>query len=272
MALFKVNLFAALLFAAAGWMIEGPVLAGLLAALAVLIVLIWYNSATDFVLKRLKAISLTEASAGTTVHRLFLGDAYRLVEMAGMPRTRFSIIDAPLPMAFSMGSARTGGRVIVTTGLFKTLTRLEIAAVTAHELGHIKAGERSLTAMRMGLSVLSSSLGLRALIRGLSFGLIFGDGSSQLSRIGRHVLRPDCRADAFAATLCKDSAIMTSALQKLERGVRSSNLSAIEGIPMIARLATVNPRHAIYASDHPEKSPMAHRVAELKRLSFPKAA
>ena len=272
MALLKVNLLAGLLAAGAGWLIDGPILSALLATLSILLVLIWYNTATDFVLKRLRAIPLTEASARTTVHRLFLGDAYKLGEMAGLPRTRFSIIDAPLPMAFSMGSAGSGGRVIVTTGLFKTLSRLEIAAVTGHELGHIKAGERSLTAMHLGLSLLLAATGLRVVLRVLSFGLICGDVGSSLSRISRQILRPDCRADAFAAQLCKDSAIMSSALQKLERGVRSSSWSALEGIPMIARLATVNPMHALYGSDHPEKSPMAHRVAELNRLSFSKAA
>ena len=272
MALLKVNLFAAFLSAGLGWLIGGPVIAGLLAVLAVLVVLIWYNAAPEFVLKHLKAHTLTEASAGNMMHRLFVGDTNRLCMSAGMSRTRFSIIDTPLPMAFSMGASGSSGRVIVTTGLFKTLTRLEIAAVTAHELGHIKAGERVTTAMSLGMSIMATKLGLRGLLRFVSMGRLFGDAESQLTRLSKKVLRPDCRADAFAAQLCKDSAIMTSALQKLEHGVRSSNLSAIEGLPMIARLATVNPRDAIYASSHPEKSPMAHRVAELKRLSFAKAA
>ncbi len=272
MALLKVNLFAALFASALGWIIGGPVIAGLLAVLAILIVLIWHNAAPEFVLKRLKAHALTESSAGNLMHRLFVGDANKLCMSAGMSRTRFSIIDTPLPMAFSMGSVSSGGRVIVTTGLFKTLTRLEIAAVTAHELGHIKAGERVTTAMSIGSSIIATMLGLRGILRIVSFGRLFGDADTQLTRLGKNILRPDCRADAFAAKLCKDSAIMTSALQKLEQGVRSSNLSAIEGVPLIARIATVNPRDAIYASSHPEKSPMAHRVAELKRLSFANAA
>ena len=95
MALLKVNLFAAFLSAGLGWLIGGPVIAGLLAVLAVLIVLIWYNAAPEFVLKHLKAHTLTEASAGNMMHRLFVGDTNRLCMSAGMSRTRFSIIDTP---------------------------------------------------------------------------------------------------------------------------------------------------------------------------------
>lgn len=267
MQLFKVNLVALILGAIAGYLIAGPVLAVILAASAVAGVMVWYNFATGFVLTKLKAVRLTEASAGNPIYRTFLGDAYKLVEKAGLPRTKFAVIDAPLPLAFSLGSAGSGGWIVVTTGLFKTLTRLEMASVTAHELGHIKAGERTTAAMHLGFSLMLSSTGLRPVFHVLTLGL-FRAADHKFRRISQGMLRPDCRADAFAAELCKDSAILASALHKLERGVRASSWDALEGSPLLARLAIVNPRQAVYSFDNPERSPLGHRVAELKRLTL----
>ena len=271
MQLLRIILLTLLIGSLAGLGLLGPwgIITG--ASIAGLVVLIWYNAATDFVLNRIGARRLTEASASNSIQRMFLGDAYKLVQAAGLPRNAFYIVDTPLPIAFSIGSARSGGRVVVTTGLFRVLSRLEISAVIGHELGHIKAGERLATAMEISLSILFSATGLRAVTRVLSFGLL-NPAEPTITRMSLRSLGPDTRADAFAVSLCKDVSILASALNKLERGVRSAHWDVMEGVPAIAKLAVVNPRHALVGAHTPEESPMAHRVAEIRRLVLPKAA
>lgn len=262
MHLVKVCLFAFITGFSLGWVVNGLVIAVLLGIASALLVLVWHNSATDMVLNRMKAMHMTEASAENPIQRRFMGDVYELAKSAGLPRTHFSIIDTHTPIAFSLGSANSGGRIIVTTGLFKTLTRLEVAAVIGHELGHIKADERALTAMWLSLSHVLSRIGIRGRR---------GDQDVR-SRVAQYFLRPECRADAFSAELCKDSAVLASALKKLERGVRASYWQTAEKFPFLGGVAIVNPLVARTGHEHAEYSPMAYRVAELHRLSVPKAA
>ncbi|GEM_PF-5551481 len=271
MQLLKVNLFVFITGLLVGWGLGGFFLGISIGALLCAIVLIWYTLATELLLQRLNAITLTEASAASTMYRLFLSDAYKLIAAAGFPRTSFSIIQNDVPLAFSLGSRRSGGRIIVTSGLFKTLSRAEISAVVAHELGHIRAGEREITAMWLGLSLVLASVwtALSSQSRKDHLPATLTSVTHQVSP-GR--LKPDCRADAFAATLCKDSSIMASALHKLERGVRATHWDVLDRTPTLRQLAIVNPIHARLSYERPEQSPMAHRVAELRRLALPNAA
>ena len=267
MQLLKVNLFAFIPSALIGFLILGIFGAVFLGAFAVAFVMIWHSVAKDILLKRLNARLLTEASAPTHIHRAFLKDASQMVQLAGLPRLRFHIVETDLPLAFSLGNKAPGSSVIVTSGLFKTLTRAEISAVVAHELGHINAGDRTMTAFWLSLSELMSELlpGRRPRRPGALL-------SSVTSRVTERALKPECRADAFAAGLCKDAGIVASALNKLERGVRSSHWDVLDRTPTLGRVATVNPMHARVSYESPEYSPMAHRVAELRRLAPPKAA
>ena len=107
--------------------------------------------------------------------------------------------------------------------------------------------------------------------RMLSFGLL-NPAEPTITRMSLRSLGPDTRADAFAVSLCKDVSILASALKKLERGVCAAHWDVMEGVPAIAKLAVVNPRHALIGAYTPEDSPMAHRVAEIRRLVLPKAA
>ncbi|MAP95248.1 MAG: hypothetical protein CMK07_09895 [Ponticaulis sp.] len=265
----KVNLFAALSGFILGWTIGNLFLGVAFAALLVLAVQIWHMFATRFVLNHLNAVSLTQASSCNPIHRMFLGDAYKLAEQANMGRTQFSIIETDLPLAFSLGSRQSGGRIVVTSGLFKTLTRLEIASVIAHELGHIRAGERAATGLLLSFSALLAKTGLFGWVHRANKGV---SGLGNVLPFRRAGLTPECRADAFAAALCKNTGILASALKKLERGIRASHWDGLETLPALGRVAIVDPRHAYISSASPEISPMAHRVAELHRLQLAEAA
>tara|TARA_B100000678_G_scaffold10694_1_gene8699 strand:+ start:1484 stop:2284 length:801 start_codon:yes stop_codon:yes gene_type:complete len=259
--LLKVNLFAFAISYFAGYFIGG-LIPGLLLAISVpAILFFWDMFAADLLLGRLKAVFLTQASAPSNIYRTFLGDAFKLVDQAGLKRPKFYLVDAEVPLAFSLGPRRTGGRIVVTSGLFKVLSRIEIAAVIGHELGHIEAGDRNFTAMRLTLSLFNPFNSAPRRV------MEFEDTEVGLSkRIAARALKPECKADAFAARLCQDSAVMASALKKLERAMRASRWDVLERSPALGRVATVNPIHARVSYEQPEASPMAHRVAELHRL------
>lgn len=257
----KVNLSAVVLFGTLGYFIAGPVCAAVMGAAILGILLIWQLVSTQLVFNALKAKLMTDASVRSSViHRLFLGDANALRDSAGLKATRFYMIDTHVPLAFSMGVSTGSSYIVVTSGLFKTLTRLEVSAVIGHELGHIKAGDSALNAMRLSLSLFISALRIRPIVS------VFSNMFPRTTLITNLLLKPECRADAFSATLCKDAKILASALKKLERGVRAVQWSALDTVPFLANVAVVDPFAAQESYDRPEQSKTAYRVAELYRL------
>src|SRR5205085_3133730 len=67
-----------------------------------------------------------------------VGIVRRLAERAGLPVPRVYLIDSPHPNAFATGRDPAHGAVAATTGLLALLDRDEVAAVLAHELGHVR--------------------------------------------------------------------------------------------------------------------------------------
>lgn len=64
-----------------------------------------------------------------------------LVELSrrsNMKPPKLMIAELPIPNAFAYGSPLTGNMVAVTRGLLNTLSRDELEAVLAHEVGHLK--------------------------------------------------------------------------------------------------------------------------------------
>ncbi|MEW5954663.1 MAG: M48 family metalloprotease [Bacillota bacterium] len=57
---------------------------------------------------------------------------------AGLPAPRLALVDRPAPNAFTVGRNAENAVVAVTTGLVGRLSPLELRAVLAHELSHIK--------------------------------------------------------------------------------------------------------------------------------------
>jgi heat shock protein HtpX len=98
---------------------------------------------------------------------------YNLVEGlcigSGLPVPRLYIIDDPAPNAFATGRNPKHAAVAVTTGLLEKMNRIELEAVLAHELSHIKNYDiliSTLAVIMVGAIALISDIGLRMFVFG----------------------------------------------------------------------------------------------------------
>jgi heat shock protein HtpX len=62
----------------------------------------------------------------------------QLAQASGLPKPRVAVIHSDAPNAFATGRNANHALVAVTTGILQLLDRRELAAVLAHELGHIR--------------------------------------------------------------------------------------------------------------------------------------
>jgi heat shock protein HtpX len=88
----------------------------------------------------LAVVRLTDARAAVVdqqprVHNLIDG----LCAGAGVPRPALRVIEDEVPNALTIGLHPRRSTVIVTTGLISSMSRIELEAVLAHELNHIRA-------------------------------------------------------------------------------------------------------------------------------------
>lgn len=87
----------------------------------------------------------------------------------GVPKPRLYIIDDPAPNAFATGRNPQHSAIAVTTGLLEKMNRVELEAVLAHELSHIKNYDilvMTLAVTMVGIVVLLSDFFLRFMFWG----------------------------------------------------------------------------------------------------------
>jgi heat shock protein HtpX len=98
---------------------------------------------------------------------------YNLVEglciASGLPKPRLYVIEDQAPNAFSTGRNPKHAAVAVTTGLLEKMNRVELEAVLAHELSHIRNYDilvMTLTVTMVGMIALLSDFFLRFMFFG----------------------------------------------------------------------------------------------------------
>ena len=206
---------------------------------------------------------------------MFVGIVADLARRAGLPMPKVYLIDSPHPNAFATGRDPAHAAVAATTGLLAVLDRREVAAVMAHELGHVR--NRDTLVMTMTATI-AGAISMLA-----NFGFFFNSGerANPLAMIAAIFLAPfaamlvqlaisrtrEYGADRAAAEICRDPRALASALAKLHHAAQRIPNPVVQRNPAAAALYIVpgagGGRDSLFAT-HPDTG---NRIAELERLA-----
>jgi heat shock protein HtpX len=117
------------------------------AIVAIVLALIGYLAGDTIVLRLSKA---REASAHEEprLHNIVEG----LATTAGIPKPRVFVVDDEGPNAFATGRDPAHAAIVVTRGMLGAMNRVELEAVIAHELAHVKS--RDTLAMALAVTLI----------------------------------------------------------------------------------------------------------------------
>ncbi len=257
------------LFMGLGFTIGGPRGAVLALFVAAAMNLVTFWNADRIVLRMHNAKEMGVGDCPQLV-----GMVHDLARRAGLPNPRVYLIDSPHPNAFATGRDPAHAAVAVTTGLLAILDRDEVAAVMAHELGHVR--NRDTLVMTMTATI-AGAISMLA-----NFGFFFRDGerSNPLAMIAAVFLAPfaamlvqlaisrtrEYGADRAGAEICGDPRALASALAKLHEGAARIPSPVAERVPAAASLYIVpsgGGRDSLFAT-HPDT---ANRIAALQAMA-----
>jgi heat shock protein HtpX len=209
----------------------------------------------------------------------FYGIVRDLAGKAGLPMPRVFVMDNPQPNAFATGRNPQNAAVAATTGMLNSLSREEIAAVMAHELGHVKNRD---TLIMTITATIAGAISMLA-----NFAFFFGgnrDNNNPLGLIGvlvAAIVAPlaallvqmavsrtrEYSADRAAAEITGRPAWLVSALGKISRAAQRIPNEEAERNPAMAHLFIVNPltgaRMDSLFSTHPATE---NRIAALQAM------
>jgi heat shock protein HtpX len=203
----------------------------------------------------------------------------KLARDANLPMPKVYVADNLQPNAFATGRNPEHAAVCATTGLLNALDRDEIAAVMAHELGHVKHRDT------LTMTVTATIAGAISMLANFAF--FFGggnrnnNGAGVLGVIAAAVLAPlaamlvqmaisrtrEYEADRASAEITGRPATLASALAKIANLARRVPNADAERNPAMAHLFIVNPlsgaRMDNLFSTHPATE---NRIAALMEL------
>ncbi|MEZ5947531.1 MAG: zinc metalloprotease HtpX [Hyphomonas sp.] len=265
------------LFMGVGYLVGGvPGMAIAFVVAFLMNVFSWWNS--DKIVLRMQGAREIDPASAPPVIRTFANDVKKLADRAGLPPPRIYIIETPQPNAFATGRNPQHAAVCATTGLLSMLNREEVAGVMAHELAHVQ--HRDTLTMTVTATI-AGAIGMLA-----NFAFFFGgrDGerANPIAAIAVMIFAPlaaglvqmaisrsrEYEADRLGAEICGNPLWLASALEKIERGARSTMNIPAERAPAMAHMYIANPLNGRGAdnlfSTHPAT---ANRVEALRRLA-----
>ncbi|MEQ9315015.1 MAG: zinc metalloprotease HtpX, partial [Henriciella sp.] len=263
------------LFMAVGYLVGGVPGMAIAFGIALVLNVFSYWNADKIVLKMQGARQVTDDEA-SPVLRTFANDTRALAEHAGMPPPKIYIIDTPQPNAFATGRDPKHAAVAATTGLLNMLNREEVSGVMAHELAHVQ--HRDTLTMTVTATI-AGAIGMLA-----NFALFFGnrERGGIITSIAIMIFAPmaaglvqmaisrsrEYEADRRGAEICGNPHWLASALEKIDRGARSTLNKRAEANPAMAHMYIMNPlngrRGDSLFSTHPST---ANRVEALRKLA-----
>lgn len=202
----------------------------------------------------------------------FHGLVADLARNAGLPMPKVYIVDNPNPNAFATGRNPDNAAVAATTGLLSMLSREEVAAVMAHELGHVRNRDTLIMTM---VATIAGAISMIA-----NFGLFFGgnrEGGHPLAGILAVIVAPfaamivqmaisrtrEYGADRAGAEICGDPQALASALAKISGAAQRIPNPAAERNPAAAQLYIVPVGLSDLFSTHPATE---KRIAALQAM------
>jgi heat shock protein HtpX len=203
----------------------------------------------------------------------FHGLIAELARRAGLPMPRVYLVDSPNPNAFATGRDPEHAAVAATTGLLAMLDREEIAAVMAHELGHVRHRDTLIMTM---VATIAGAISMIA-----NFGLFFGRGHERgnpLAGLLAIFVAPfaamivqmaisrtrEYGADRAGAEISGNPRALASALAKIAGPAQRIPSIASRSNPAAAQLYIVPTQVSELFSTHPSTE---KRIAALLALS-----
>jgi len=208
----------------------------------------------------------------------FYGIVKDLSVRAGLPMPKVYVVAQDAPNAFATGRNPENAAVAATTGLLDILSHDEIAAVMAHELGHVKNRDTLI------MTVTATVAGAISMLA--NFGMFFGgrgsDRPNPLAMLAMAILAPmaaaivqmaisrtrEYAADRAAAELSGKPLALASALAKLADGATRHINPVAARDPAMASLYIVPPhlgsRMDNLFSTHPDTG---NRIAALQAMA-----
>ena len=254
------------LFMAVGFMVRGPAGAVIALVIAFGMNIFTYWNADKIVLRMHNARQVDERSA-PEFYRLVAG----LAQRAQMPMPKVYIVETPGPNAFATGRNPENAAVAATTGLLDMLTREEVEAVMAHELGHVRNRDTLIMTM---VATIAGAISMVA-----QFGLFFGGSENRnpIAAIAAMIMAPfaamivqmaisrtrEYGADRAGAEICGNPKALASALAKIANPAQAIPSVASERIPAAAQLYIVPTSVSELFSTHPKTE---KRIAALNAM------
>lgn len=197
----------------------------------------------------------------------------QLAARAAMPMPKVYIVDNANPNAFATGRNPENAAVAATTGLLAMLTRDEVAAVMAHELGHVKNRDTLIMTM---VATIAGAVSMIA-----NFGMFFSAGSENRPHpalaIAAMVMAPfaamivqmaisrtrEFGADRAGAEICGNPQALASALAKTSQPAQRVPDPVTQRNPAAAQLYIVPTGISNLFSTHPKTE---QRIAALQAM------
>jgi heat shock protein HtpX len=183
----------------------------------------------------------------------YYGIVRDLAARAGLPMPRVYVMDSPQPNAFATGRNPANAAVCATTGLLRSLSREEIMAVVAHELGHVKNRDTLTMTITATIAGAVSMLANFAFFFGGSrnsnnpFGFVGVLIAALVAPIAALLIQMavsrtrEYSADRASAEITGRPAWLISALGKISRAAKQVPNVEAERHPAAAHLFIVNP-------------------------------
>lgn len=227
------------------------------------------------------AISISKAyPANRKNHAHFINCVEGLAIAASLPKPKMYVIPDQSINAFATGRNPENSSIAVTEGAIKKLTREELEAVVAHEMGHIRNYDiriMTMTVILVGLIALLSDVFIRSMFFSgddnngsnhwifLVLGIILAILAPIIAELIKLAIsrKREYAADATGAILCRNPKALANALKK----IKSENMETKVGTKATAHMYFSSPfKKGFWSNAFSTHPPVDERIKRLNAM------